>query len=92
MYRIRHPYLEGDCMEFESHGDALEWIHEEEIVYNSEAMEYLSENDYSLQESLDMAAELGYSVEYLAKWGAPLLATIHLQDSLAQAIEEVEDA
>jgi hypothetical protein len=36
-----------------------------EIVYYSNAMEYLSENDNSLNESLNLASELGYITENL---------------------------
>jgi hypothetical protein len=36
-----------------------------EIVYYSNAMEYLSENDNSLNESLNLAAELCYEVQNL---------------------------
>ena len=89
MYRISHPYLGDDEMEFDSYDDALEWIQEEEIIYYQEAIEYLSENDPSLCLSIEYAIELGVTIE---KINSELLATIHLQESLAQAIEEVENA
>ncbi len=36
-----------------------------EIVYNSNAMEYLSEHDPSLEDSLNLAMEFGYKIDDL---------------------------
>tara|TARA_R100001015_G_C4606464_1_gene161543 strand:- start:763 stop:1170 length:408 start_codon:yes stop_codon:yes gene_type:complete len=45
-----------------------------EIIYYSKAMEYLKENDFSLSESLEIAAEFGYNTENL---NSELLASLH---------------
>ena len=44
-----------------------------DIIYYSNAIEYLKENDPSLKESLEIASELGYSLENLS---SELLATL----------------
>ena len=46
----------------------------EEIIYYSNAINYLKENDASLSESLEIAAEFGYTTENL---NSELLATLH---------------
>ena len=48
-----------------------------EIIYYSRAMTYLSENDFSLSESIDIAVELGYSLEDI---NSELLATLHASE------------
>ena len=45
-----------------------------EIIYYSRAMDYLSENDFSLSESIDIAVEFGYSLEDI---NSELLASLH---------------
>ena len=45
-----------------------------EIIYYSKAMEYLKENDFSLTESLEIAAEYGYNTENL---NSEVLASLH---------------
>lgn len=44
-----------------------------EIIYYSNAIEYLKKNDSSLKESLEIASELGYTIENL---NSELLATL----------------
>jgi len=55
-------------------------------------MEYLINNDTSLNESMSIAAELGYSVENI---DSELLATLlfkqELREELPEAIEELRD-
>ena len=45
-----------------------------EIIYYSKAMEYLTEHDTSLNESLELAAEYGYTTENL---NSETLASLH---------------
>ena len=45
-----------------------------EIIYYSVAMEYLKENDPSLSESLEIAAEYGHKIENI---NSELLASLH---------------
>ena len=52
-----------------------------EIIYYYKAMKYLTENDPSLHESMEMAAEFGYSPENLnSELLATLLATRKAQE------------
>lgn len=46
----------------------------EEIIYYSRAIEYLKENDPSLNESLEIATEYGYTKENI---NSELLASLH---------------
>lgn len=59
-------------------------ISESEVVYYSKAMEYLTEHDVSLTESLRLAAELGYEP---ANINSELLATLLLQEKLREDLE-----
>ena len=52
-----------------------------EIIYYSRAMDYLSENDFSLSESIDIAVELGYSLEDI---NSELLATLHASEKVKE--------
>lgn len=46
----------------------------EEVIYYSKAMEYLKENDCSLCESIEIAAEYGYTLENI---NSETLASLH---------------
>jgi len=46
----------------------------EDIIYYSRAIEYLKENDPSLSESLELAAECGFETQNL---NSELLASLH---------------
>ena len=81
-------YLGEDATEFLSLPDELEdydtnQIFEElhdngfftvEIIYYSKAIEYLKENDCSLNESLELASEMGFTFEHL---NSEALASLH---------------
>ena len=45
-----------------------------DIIYYSRAMTYLSENDFSLSESIEIAVQHGYSLENI---NSELLASLH---------------
>ena len=45
-----------------------------DIIYYSRAMTYLSENDFSLSESIEIAVDMGYSLENI---NSELLASLH---------------
>ena len=72
--------------EFNSYDDAVEFCYQEDIIYYDRAIKYLSENDASLRESLELAHDLGYSLENLS---SETLATIHYQNYLIGEIEEI---
>jgi hypothetical protein len=61
-------------------------IREYEVVYYSNAIEFLSEEDPSLNESLGLADELGYTLDQL---NSELLATILIQEKMMREIEDV---
>lgn len=46
----------------------------EEIIYYSKAMDYLKENDSSLCESIELAEEMGFSLQYI---NSECLASLH---------------
>jgi RNAse (barnase) inhibitor barstar len=51
-----------------------------EIIYYSNAIEFLKENDISLRESLEIASDLGYTTDQLnSETLATLLATKYVQ-------------
>ena len=74
-------YLDENTIEY-LHEYTADQIHEElhengffhvEVIYYSKAMQYLTEHDTSLQESLEIAAEYGYNTENL---NSELLASL----------------
>jgi len=70
-----------------------------DIIYYSNAMKYLSENDASLSTSLSIAAEMGFATETLtSETLASLLASqnaredfYHLQSDIEEFFNELED-
>ena len=72
---------------FDTYEDAYQYCIETEIIYYNKAMEYLSEHDWSLTESTEIASNLGYTIRNI---NSEMLATIHLQERLIQNIKEVE--
>lgn len=80
-----NSYNEGmSFSEFNEDIDTV--IQQSEIIYYSEAMKYLSENDNSLCESLELASELGYTTENL---NSELLATLLYQQYLMNQWQEI---
>lgn len=66
----------------------MEYINSEEIIYYNKAMEYLSREDSSLSESLEIAHEYGYTTENL---NSELLATLLYQQNLTNEWYEVSE-
>ena len=63
-----------------------------EIIYYSRAIEYLSNNDASLHESLELAEELGYSLRSLSsEILASLLASQNCREEWSDNKSEIED-
>ena len=63
-----------------------------EIIYYSNAIKYLQENDASLQESLEIAEEYGYELKNLnSEVLASLLASRNSQASFYDVRDEIED-
>jgi hypothetical protein len=61
-------------------------ISEHEVIYHYTAMEYLKENDASLQFSLEIASELGFTIENL---NSELLATLLQQQEMREELAEI---
>jgi hypothetical protein len=63
-----------------------------EIIYSSNAMEYLSENDPSLCESLEIALESGYTLENLnSEILASLLSSQNARNDFYDLESEIND-
>jgi ribosomal protein L16 Arg81 hydroxylase len=63
---------------------------EREIIYYASAMKYLSENDNSLTESLEIASDLGYEVKKLnSELLASLLASQNLRDEFCSLENDI---
>jgi len=63
-------------------------IMEEEVIYYYEAMKYLTREDASLSDSLEIASEYGYTTEQL---NSELLATLLYQQKLTEQWYEIEE-
>ena len=78
-----------DAKDFERYFEELEYsTHQTECIYYSNAMKYLSEHDNSLNESLEIASEMGYEVEQL---NSELLATLLMQRKELEALYDAKD-
>ena len=88
-----------ECYPFEGFDSAdeliesmREEINQDEVIYYSNAMKYLLENDNSLRESMSIAHELGYTAENI---NSELLATLlnqqNLNEELSDLVNEIEE-
>ena len=79
-------YILRECEDLEEVREMVEeLIREKEVIYYSNAIDFLKEEDQSLQESLELAGEMGYTIENI---NSELLATLLTQERM---IEEVDD-
>lgn len=63
-----------------------------DIIYYSNAIKYLSENDNSLRESLNLACDMGFSLENLnSEILASLLASQEVRNDFAELENKIED-
>jgi len=63
-----------------------------EIIYHYKAMKYLLEHDASLQYSLGIAGDLGYTVENLnSELLASLLASENIREEYSNIINDLEE-
>ena len=80
-----------------SFNDIYEQVEEQggfnvEIIYYSKAMEYLMENDTSLQNSMELAADLGYTPENInSELLASLLASQYSMEELYKCEHEITE-
>lgn len=75
----------GEKEKFDTMDEAFDWISEQEVVYYSVAMNYLIENDCSLQESLEEADACGFETNML---NSEILATLLLRKMLNENVYE----
>jgi len=59
-----------------------------DIIYYSKAIKYLSENDASLNESVEIASDMGYSTENL---NSELLASLHASQKVREDFYSITD-
>lgn len=78
--------------DFTSYDELMENLQDQiscdEIIYYSNAIEYLSENDASLNESINIAIDLGYTLENI---NSEILATILSQQNLKEELNNLEN-
>ena len=87
-YTITAPSASYSSEEtFDNYEDAYQYCIETEIIYYNRAMEYLSEHDWSLRESAEIASNLGFELKNI---NSEMLATLHLQDGLINSIRKIE--
>jgi hypothetical protein len=68
-----------------------DYIREHEIIYYSEAINFLRESDPSLRESLEIAEQLGYSPKNLnSEILATLLIQSYMDEEAGELIKEIE--
>ena len=83
------PYLANAT--FEDEDELLEalqdYVNSEEIIYYSRAIEYLSDNDPSLRESMELAQDMCCELSSLT---SETLATLHYQDALNEELGSLD--
>ncbi len=77
----------GDYEDYDSLYEGIqEQITEHEVIYYGVAMEYLSEHDSSLKESMGLAHDMGYSCQDV---NSELLATLLQQQNLTEELNNL---
>ena len=71
----------------------FEMIHENngfdvEVIYYSNACDYLKNNDNSFRDSIEIAVDMGYSIENL---NSELLASLHASQKSISDFQEYQD-
>lgn len=91
-------YVDIDNIDFENAFDSIRDMVEDnngldfEVIYYSNAIDYLSENDPSLNESLGLAHEMGYTAENLdSEILASLLKTENVKIKFYELEDEIND-
>ena len=97
--KLRHidllDYINGENVN--SFDDIFQQVEEQggfnvEIIYYSRAMEYLMENDTSLQNSMQLAADFGYTPEDInSELLASLLASQYTMEELYKCEHEITE-
>lgn len=91
-------YIDIDNIEMDSPFDSIyEMIADNngfdiDIIYYSNAIEYLSKNDSSLKESLNLAYELGYEIDNInSELLASILATDKVREDFCEYKHEIDE-
>lgn len=91
-------FIDIDCINInDPFGSIYEMIDDNggfdiDIIYYSNAMEYLSNNDPSLGESLEIASEYGYSLSDInSEILASLLASKNAREEFTELEDEIND-
>lgn len=84
---------EDELLELETFDELRDYLRDNdffniEIIYYSNAMEYLKENDPSLKESFRIVSEYGYEIENLS---SEVLASILASENTQNEFEDLED-
>jgi hypothetical protein len=99
-YKLLNDYIDFDevlryneCNALDELNEAIQdRINEADIVYYASAMEFLTENDISLRESLQIAQDFGFEPKNLSSEAlASLLLQNMLSEELSEFINEVEN-
>lgn len=82
-------YIYQDDMTFLEFEDAVEqYVSEQEVIYYSVAIDYLKDNDPSLNEAMELANEMGLSPIQI---NSELLATLLMQNNLREDWYSIRD-
>ena len=86
-FDIDIAYYYSDQIECDELLEALQdSIYEQEIIYYSNAIDYLAKNDPSLNKSLELAADMGYELKNL---NSEILATLLYHQDLSEQLCEI---
>ena len=83
----------NDIEDINNSDDLIELIEDNngfdiDIIYYNRAMKYLSENDFSLSESIQIAVDMGYSLENI---NSELLASLHASQKASEDFHDITD-
>jgi hypothetical protein len=83
----------NDINDINNSDDLLELIEDNngfdiDIIYYSKAIKYLTENDASLSESIELAVDMGYELENV---NSELLASLHASQKAREDFWDIKD-
>jgi len=88
LHDLCSEYLDEDITSLDLslvYDSAIEMIEQEQVIYYGSAMEFLSENDSSLKDSLEIAQDCGLSPKQL---NSEILATLLKQSYMTDELNE----
>lgn len=83
----------NDINDINNSDDLLELIEDNngfdiDIIYYNRAMKYLSENDFSLRESIEIAVDMGFDLENI---NSETLASLHASQKAREDFHSITD-